>query len=208
VRTIESISQAGVAKSKPHFVVLDGLRGVAALFVVIFHFAEMVIGDYSKLWIGHGWLAVDFFFCLSGFVIGYAYDNRLATMGIVKFFKARLFRLHPMVVLGSVLGLIAFYANPFSSTAAYGAGRIAIIFLASILMVPFGAIHDKGHSIFGLNAPAWSLFWEYVANIAFAFVLYRLRRNALILFTLITAALLCWASHRAGNLLIVAPISH
>jgi peptidoglycan/LPS O-acetylase OafA/YrhL len=67
-------------------------------------------------------------------------------------------------------------------------------------MVPFGAIHDKGHSIFGLNAPAWSLFWEYVANIAFAVVLYRLRRNALIIFTLVMAALLCWASHRAGNI--------
>jgi peptidoglycan/LPS O-acetylase OafA/YrhL len=105
-----------------------------------------------------------------------------------------------MVVLGSVLGLIAFYVNPFSSTAGYGPWRITIIFLASILMVPFGAIHDKGHSIFGLNAPAWSLFWEYVANIAFAVVLYRLRRNALIISTLIMAALLCWASHRAGNI--------
>ena len=180
--------------------VLDGLRGVAALCVVIFHFAEMVVGDYSKLWIGHGWLAVDFFFCLSGFVLGYAYDSRLATMGLVPFFKARLIRLHPLVVLGSVLGLIAFYVNPFSSTAAYGPGRTAVIFLASLLMVPFGAIHDKDHSIFGLNAPAWSLFWEYVANVAFAVVLYRLRRNALIMFTLVMAALLCWASHRAGNI--------
>jgi len=181
-------------------VVLDGLRGVAALCVVTFHFAEMVIWNYSKLWIGHGWLAVDFFFCLSGFVIGYAYDDRIAATGLVKFFKARLIRLHPMVVLGSVLGLIAFYLDPFGSSAAYRPGRIAIIFLASILMIPFGAVHDKGHSIFGLNAPAWSLFWEYVANIAYAVVLVRLRRNALILFTLVMATLLCWASHRAGNI--------
>lgn len=189
-----------MGKQKPHFVVLDGLRGVAALCVVIFHFAEMVVGDYSKLWIGHGWLAVDFFFCLSGFVIGYAYDNRLATMGLIRFFKARLIRLHPMVVLGSFLGLIALYVDPFTSTATYGPGRIVSIFLASILMVPMGAIHDKGHSIFGLNAPAWSLFWEYVANIVFAVVLYRLRRNALIVFTVAMAMLLCWASHRAGNI--------
>ena len=86
--------------------------GVAALCVVIFHFSEMVIGDYSKLWIGNGWLAVDFFFCLSGFVIGYAYDDRLATMGLLKFFKARLIRLHPLVVLGSVLGLVALLRQP------------------------------------------------------------------------------------------------
>ncbi len=197
---IEAASPSGVRKQKPHFVVLDGLRGVAALCVVVFHFAELVIGNYSKLWIGHGWLAVDFFFCLSGFVIGYAYDDRLATTGLLKFFKARLIRLHPLVVLGSVLGLIAFYVDPFSSTAGYGPGRIAVIFVASILLIPFGAIHGNGHSIFGLNAPAWSLFWEYVANIAYAVVLYRLRRNALIVLTLIMAALLCWASHRAGNI--------
>jgi peptidoglycan/LPS O-acetylase OafA/YrhL len=200
VGEIEAVSSSGVQNHKPHFAVLDGLRGVAALCVVIFHFAEMVIGNYSQLWIGHGWLAVDFFFCLSGFVIGYAYDDRLTTIGLVRFFKARLIRLHPMVVLGSVLGLIAFYANPFSSTAANGSGTMAVIFLASILMIPFGSIHDRGHSIFGLNAPAWSLFWEYVANIAFAVVLYRLRRNALVVFTLVFAALLCWASHRAGNI--------
>jgi peptidoglycan/LPS O-acetylase OafA/YrhL len=56
----------GAGRAKPHFVVLDGLRGVAAVGVVTFHFMEMVVGNYSKLWIGHGFLAVDFFFCLSG----------------------------------------------------------------------------------------------------------------------------------------------
>jgi peptidoglycan/LPS O-acetylase OafA/YrhL len=189
-----------IKPTRPHFVVLDGLRGVAALCVVIFHFAEMVIWDYSKLWIGHGYLAVDFFFCLSGFVIGYAYDDRIATMGIGSFFKARLIRLHPLVVLGSVLGLIALYVSPFGTPPAYSLGKIAIIFAASVLMVPYGAIHDSGHSLFGLNAPSWSLFWEYVANIVFALGLYRLRRGALIIFTLAAAILLCWASHRAGNL--------
>ena len=187
-------------RQKPHFVVLDGLRGVAAICVVIFHFSEMVIGDYSKLWIGHGYLAVDFFFCLSGFVVGYAYDDRMATMGLGAFFKARLIRLHPMVVLGTVVGLIAFYVNPSGIPPGYGPGKMAVVFAASILMVPYGAIHDGGRSLFGLNAPSWSLFWEYVANLIFALVLYRIRRGALIALTLIMAVVLCWASHRAGNL--------
>jgi peptidoglycan/LPS O-acetylase OafA/YrhL len=194
------IHQPDTERQKPHFAVLDGLRGVAALCVVIFHFAEMVIWDYSKLWIGHGYLAVDFFFCLSGFVIGYAYDDRIATMGMVGFFKARLIRLHPLVVLGSVLGLIAVYVDPFTASAGYSPGKMAIIFAASILMVPYGALHDQGRSLFGLNAPSWSLFWEYIANIVFAVGLYRIRRGALIALSLLMAIVLCWASQRAGNL--------
>ena len=81
-------------KTKPHFSILDGLRGIAALAVVIFHFMEWVFADSGKNFIGHGFLAVDFFFCLSGFVMGYAYDNRIRKMAVGGFFKCSLcFRL-------------------------------------------------------------------------------------------------------------------
>ncbi len=185
---------------KPHFAVLDGLRGVAALCVVIFHFSEMVIWDYSRLWFGHGFLAVDFFFCLSGFVMGYAYDDRLRTMGLGRFLKARLIRLHPLVILGSVLGLVAFYANPFGIPPGYSAARMTLLFVASILLIPFGTMQERGGNLFGLNAPAWSLFWEYIANLLFGLVLYRIRRNLLLVLTVIAAAALCWVGLRAGNL--------
>lgn len=190
----------GVRGNKPHFEVLDGLRGVAALCVVIFHFSEMVIWDYSKLWIGHGFLAVDFFFCLSGFVLGYAYDDRIATLGLRKFLKARLIRLHPMVIFGAALGLLAFYANPFGRTPGYSKASISLLFVASILLIPSGGMRERGRNLFSLNAPSWSLFWEYIANLAFGLVLYRLRRRALVVLTVAAAALLCWAGHRAGNL--------
>src|ERR1700744_3037299 len=95
-----------ILQTKQHFEILDGLRGVAALAVVTFHFMEWVYFDYSKNFIGHGFLAVDFFFCLSGFVIGYAYDDRIGKMGILEFFKSRLIRLHPLVIIGSVIGLL------------------------------------------------------------------------------------------------------
>lgn len=101
-------------QTKEHFAILDGLRGVAALAVVVFHFMEWVFPEVKKNFIGHGFLAVDFFFCLSGFVIGYAYDDRIRKLGAGKFLKARLIRLHPLVVLGSVLGLAGFLLDPFA----------------------------------------------------------------------------------------------
>ncbi len=184
-----------------HFKALDGLRGVAALAVVTFHFMEMAIYDYSKLFIGHGFLAVDFFFCLSGFVMGYAYDERIAGMGLLRFFRLRLIRLHPLVVLGSVLGLVALLADPFAhGHVGYSPARIAWMFVASILLIPYPVMHERSFNLFSLNAPAWSLFWEYIANLVFALFLYRLRRRWLIGLTMVAAVGLCLVGSRAGAL--------
>src|SRR6476620_3663373 len=126
----------GIVNTKQHFEILDGLRGIAALAVVIFHFMEWVFSDSSKNFIGHGFLAVDFFFCLSGFVIGYAYDNRIEKMGVKEFFKSRLIRLHPLVILGSVLGFLGFLLDPFLAPAAtYSTGKLLLLFLCSILII-------------------------------------------------------------------------
>jgi peptidoglycan/LPS O-acetylase OafA/YrhL len=187
--------------TKRHFAALDGLRGVAALVVVIFHFMEMVIWDYGKLFIGHGWLAVDFFFCLSGFVIGYAYDDRVREMGIWAFFKVRLIRLHPMVVFGSVLGLITLFVDPFrGGPLGYNAGQVVLMFLSSIFLVPYPIMHERGLSLFSLNSPAWSLFWEYVANIFYAILVFRFSRRWLSIATILAAIILCIVGYRAGNL--------
>lgn len=71
--------------TKHYFLVLDGLRGIAALAIVIFHFMENIESDPSMKFIGHGFLVVDFFFCLSGFVNAYAYDDRIGKMGLLGF---------------------------------------------------------------------------------------------------------------------------
>lgn len=94
--------------TKPHYELLDGLRGVAALMVIWYHIFEGFATSPMDQRFNHGYLAVDFFFILSGFVIGYAYDDRWKTMKTKDFFKRRLIRLHPMVVLGAVLGSITF----------------------------------------------------------------------------------------------------
>jgi peptidoglycan/LPS O-acetylase OafA/YrhL len=191
-----------ILQTKQHFEILDGLRGVAALAVVTFHFMEWAYTDYSKNFIAHGFLAVDFFFCLSGFVIGYAYDDRIAKMGIPKFFISRIIRLHPLVVAGSILGLLAFLFDPFGGhPELYSVGKMIVAFFCSILLIPFPAIADRSFNLFSFNAPAWSLFWEYVANIVYAFVLCRVSRSYLLLLTMLSAVAICFVGYRAGNLL-------
>jgi len=95
--------------AKPHYQILDGLRGVAAVMVVWLHIFEAHSTSPLDQIINHGYLAVDFFFVLSGFVIGYAYDDRWHKISIADFFKRRLVRLHPMVIMGSIIGAIGFY---------------------------------------------------------------------------------------------------
>jgi len=188
--------------AKQHFEILDGLRGVAALCVVLFHFMEWIYSDPADNFIGHGFLAVDFFFCLSGFVIGYAYDDRMRNIGVIAFLKSRLIRLHPLVIAGSILGLTAFLFDPFvSSPGIYTAGKTLLIFICSMLLIPLPVMADRGYNLFGLNAPSWSLFWEYVASIGYALILYKLKRHYIIILTVISGIGICIVCCRAGNLL-------
>ena len=76
---MQKISSSAFADSKPHYVLLDGLRGVAALLVIWYHVFEGFATSPIDQKFNHGYLAVDFFFILSGFVIGYAYDDRWKT---------------------------------------------------------------------------------------------------------------------------------
>ncbi len=188
--------------SKPHFEILDGLRGIAALAVVIFHFMEWVFPDFSQNVMAHGFLAVDFFFCLSGFVIAYAYDDRIAVKGKFFFFKSRLLRLQPLVVFGSLLGLIAYLFDPFAVyTETLSAAEMAGLFICSVWLIPAPFMVDRGLNLFGFNAPSWSLFWEYVANVLYALFLYRLGRTYLWGLTVLSAGALFGVALRSGHLL-------
>jgi len=191
-----------ILKTKQHFTVLDGLRGIAALGVVTYHFMEMVYTDFTKNIIGHGFLAVDFFFCLSGFVIGYAYDDRMKNMGTLEFFKSRIIRLHPLVLLGSILGLLAFLFDPFGGhPAIFSLGKIIMLFLSSAFLIPFPIIEERAFNLFGLNAPSWSLFWEYVANIFYAFILFRLGKKYLVLLATAAGFTLLMVAYNSGSLM-------
>lgn len=188
-------------QTKQHFQILDGLRGIAAIAVVIFHFMEIAITDYSQNFIAHGYLAVDFFFCLSGFVIAYAYDNRAEQLGFRQFFKLRLIRLHPLVVVGSILGLLTFIFDPFSDLfGVYGLGKTILLFLTSVFLIPYPIVKERYFNLFNLNAPAWSLFWEYIANILYIFVLCRLKNTWLMVLTVLAAVMICYVASKSGNI--------
>ena len=197
----DSRGAAGILKTRPHFEILDGLRGLAAVVVVIFHFMEIVIADYNNNFIAHGYLAVDFFFVLSGFVITYAYDNRIADMGLITFIKLRLIRLQPLVIIGSVLGLLTFLFDPFTNLyAVYGFKQTVLLFITSALLIPYPVVAERFFNLFNLNAPSWSLFWEYVANLLYATLLFKASQKVLAPLVLLAAVGIFYVGWHSGSL--------
>ncbi len=153
---------------KPHYPILDGLRGTAAIMVVIFHLLEAYYPVFANHPIHHGYLAVDFFFLLSGFVIGYAYDDRWPSMSTRDFFKIRMIRLHPLVIISIVIGSIAFWFDPFANASQHvGLLKLLGFVLISFTLLPEPDLRGWGET-HSLNGPLWSLLQEYIANIIYA----------------------------------------
>jgi peptidoglycan/LPS O-acetylase OafA/YrhL len=186
--------------AKHHFGLLDGLRGVAAVAVVIFHFMELIRPDYKDSFIAHAYLAVDFFFCLSGFVIAYAYDSRIKEIGFTAFLKLRFIRLHPLVIIGSVIGLMSFTLDPFSNLYQKYSADLPTMFAASSLMIPYPLVHERYFNLYHLNPPSWSLFWEYIANIFYGLFLFKIADKHLWIFVIIAAGAIFYEANTSGNL--------
>lgn len=190
-------SSAAFADTKKHYHLLDGLRGVAALIVMWYHVFEgyAFAGNTMIENFNHGYLAVDFFFMLSGFVISYAYDDRWGGSFTMKdFFKRRLIRLHPMVIMGAVLGAITYCIQ---GSVQWDGTHIAtsmtmLALLCTMFLIP--AVPGAGHEVrgngemFPLNGPSWSLFFEYLGNILYALFIRRLPTKALAALVALTGA--------------------
>jgi len=184
-------------QAKNHYSILDGLRGVASVIVIFFHvFETHALGDRFKQIINHGYLAVDFFFLLSGFVVAFAYDDRWGSLTQWDFYKRRLIRLQPMVVMGSIIGaaLVGFQhsslAFPGLETASIGKILLLMIIGATLLPVPISMDIRGWNEMHPLNGPAWSLFFEYIANILYAIGIRRFSKTVLSIFVSITGLML------------------
>ncbi|WP_320053664.1 acyltransferase [uncultured Acetobacteroides sp.] len=180
---------------KPHYEILDGLRGVAAVLVVAFHILEVHAQGHVDLLLNHAYLAVDFFFLLSGFVIGYAYDDRWGSMSPGGFFKRRLIRLQPLVVMGAILGAALFFfqrSDFWPMVAVAPAWKVMLVMLVGCTMLPLLPAFDirGGAEMYPLNGPAWSLFYEYVANILYALFVRRFSTTLLAVLVVLSGGVL------------------
>ncbi len=179
----KQISSAAFADTKPHYNILDGLRGIAAIIVVCFHLFEAFATSHLDQKINHGYLAVDFFFILSGFVVGYAYDDRWKTMKTSDFIKRRIIRLQPMVAMGAIIGTCVFYFQgcPVWDVSQVTVGALLIATLLNALLIPSTPgmeIRGLGE-MYPLNGPTWSLFFEYIGNLLYALFIRKLSTVAL-----------------------------
>lgn len=177
-----------LSNSRPRYELLDGLRGIAAFVVIWYHFGEGFATSPVDQMINHGYLAVDFFFVLSGFVLGYAYDNRWknGSMTAGRFMLRRVIRLHPMVILSVILGAVAYLIQgsvQWDGTPVPLTTLLLALFLGLFLIpvIPGIDADVRGNGeMFPLNGPSWSLFFEYIGSILYALILHRLSKRSLL----------------------------
>ena len=144
------------------FLTLDGLRGVAAVFVAMRH-----TSFFHYLGVQGGYLAVDLFFVLSGFVIAHAYERRLAAgLSPARFLALRYLRLWPVYALGAALGLISALCHAMPGKEALGPGEIMRVAPLALTMLPGPAVRQM---LYPVNSVAWSLALELLINLAYAF---------------------------------------
>lgn len=173
-----------------HFAALDALRGIAAFSVLTTH-----IGIWLRvpgLAVNAG-LAVEFFFCLSGFVLALAYQDKLKEgMSALRFAEIRLLRLMPIIIVGTVVSAAYVVVRALVRHQSLPGTDMAIaIFLGMVNLPHFTAPFSiGGPQVFPLNMPQYTLFLELFVN-AFWFATIRARQVPLSVFIiLISIALL------------------
>ena len=187
----DSAAPANAINSQRRYYTLDGLRGFAALMVAIYHLGQRSVGIVS-----HGYLAVDFFFMLSGFVIALNYQARMAQgMAFSRFTQARLVRVYPMFFLGLVIGVPAkiLRAN-MNGTAPLGVTDVPN-FIANLVILP----SPFSYLLFPFNGALWSLFIELFISLLFGALLYRASDRTLIVLILSAAAALIFVFVRPDD---------
>ena len=182
--------------SRREFQTLNGLRGIAAIFVVIYHFPK----DF-KWHPQHAYLAVDLFFVISGFILSHVYGEALRTgLPTGKFMKRRVVRLAPLYWLGLLLSVAVTAMNPAADLRHLSLPILATYALFGLFLIPSHFRADPSTNVFAYNNPSWSLFLELVVNLVHALFLRRLKTGALAAVNVLSAVgLLAYGLHDHTN---------
>ncbi|ATU92988.1 hypothetical protein BLM14_16250 [Phyllobacterium zundukense] len=151
------------------------MRGVAAILVVLYH-----AGPVTTIIAPAGYIAVDFFFALSGFVIAGIYEAKLRNglSSPQRFAIIRLTRLYPLYLVGLLLGMAkAVGAWVLAAPHALTGSQIVLSTVFGLAILPTLPPLDD---LFPLNGPAWSLFLEIAINIVFALWLVHWKSRSLV----------------------------
>jgi len=176
------------------YVTLNAIRGVAAIAVMLFHSAGLFGAIMPR-----GYLAVDLFFVLSGFVIAHAYEEKLREgLGRRAFIRVRLLRFYPLYAAGLVVGLVkeGLLIATHNHYAFSPLGLLAAL-LAGALFLPM-PLAQRGYNLFPINIPSWSLFFELLVNALYAVVLPWLSKRTLLATILICGGLLIALAAKGG----------
>ena len=148
------------------FYLLDGLRGVAAVAVLMVHAAVL----FRPVWMRSGYLAVDLFFALSGFVLTHAYGPRLmAGMTALAFVRLRLIRILPLYLLGTTIAVASALEQCVIGNGEWQMRALVRCIVAGAFLVPLPPVAGAPNGFaFPLNIPAWSLFFELLVNVFYA----------------------------------------
>jgi peptidoglycan/LPS O-acetylase OafA/YrhL len=177
------------------FYTIDGLRGMAALLVVLRHIVPL---HGNRLTFPSSYLAVELFFLFSGFVISHAYDRRFAAgLGFWTFVKVRLIRLYPLYLLGFAIGVLTIPAARLAGLRTWPLEPAVV--LPGLLILPIW-VNFAGGLLYPFNNPSWTLFFELVANFVYALVVKRLSNAVLAAVLLVSAVFLAWTAFHFGNL--------
>lgn len=145
---------------------LDGVRGVAAVAVLVYHGSQPVGINIVPF----GWASVDLFFLLSGFVLTHAYGQRLRNgLTLGDFTRARLVRLYPLYGIGLLIGVFTLTGENLLPSAALG---VCFVPYLTPHTVTIGGV-ATANMLYPLNGPSWSLFDEIIVNILFAIMAIR-----------------------------------
>ena len=162
-----AVSTGNSGQKNVRFVTLDGLRGVAAFFIVVWHRRWWTSAEMH-----YGSIAIDFFWLLSGFVIAHAYGHKLAegSMTIRDFIRVRIQRLWPLIIFGAALGCLVELGHAAQQHWLGGVVKAVAAFPLTALLIPV----PWGAGPFPMNGPLWSLFFEVLGNLVFMVIAMRL----------------------------------